>query len=137
MSGEIGNFLSILTAAIVYYLLGAFWYSPLLFGNAWMKLAGLSVEEITRERRVGKVYGGTLLLSFLMVFILSHFVELSRAHRFGSGALVGFWCWTGFFLALYIIQGLFQHESGKLLAINSGYNLIGLLLAGGILGAWH
>jgi len=137
MSADIGNFLSILTAAIVYYLLGAFWYSPLLFGRAWMKLTGLSVEKISGERKVRRVYGGTLLLSFLMAFILSHFVELSKAYQFGSGALVGLWCWLGFFLALYTTLGLFQHSNWKLLAINSGYNLVGLLLAGGILGVWH
>ncbi|NBC66602.1 MAG: DUF1761 family protein, partial [Bacteroidetes bacterium] len=32
------NWLSIIAATVVYFILGALWYSPVLFGNIWMKL---------------------------------------------------------------------------------------------------
>lgn len=40
------NMLGILLATLAGMLLGAIWYSPLLFGSAWMKCIGKSPETL-------------------------------------------------------------------------------------------
>ena len=44
--GEI-NYLAVLIATAVTMVLGFLWYSPVLFGNAWVKQIGLNKEEMS------------------------------------------------------------------------------------------
>jgi hypothetical protein len=40
------NWFAILAAVIIKQAIGAFWYSPALFGPSWCKLAGVSEAEM-------------------------------------------------------------------------------------------
>lgn len=40
------NYLAVLVAAISTFLIGGLWYSPLLFGKAWMNANGFSEAEL-------------------------------------------------------------------------------------------
>lgn len=40
------NYLAILVSALIWRLLGALWYSPALFGNAWMQITGMTSEML-------------------------------------------------------------------------------------------
>lgn len=40
------NWLAVIVAAVVYFILGALWYSPLLFAGPFLKYRGLSAEEL-------------------------------------------------------------------------------------------
>ena len=40
------NWLAVIVAAIAYFAIGALWYSPPVFGTAWMSAGGVSAEEI-------------------------------------------------------------------------------------------
>ena len=37
--------LSVLVAAAAVYILGALWYSPVLFGNKWITLMGIKIDK--------------------------------------------------------------------------------------------
>ena len=39
------NYWAVLVAAVAYMILGAIWYSPILFGSAWMRLIGKTKEQ--------------------------------------------------------------------------------------------
>jgi hypothetical protein len=43
----------------------------------------------------------------------------------------------GFFGAIGIPQSVFEGRPFKLFAINQGYNLLGLMLIGGVLSVWR
>ncbi|HQU56998.1 MAG TPA: DUF1761 domain-containing protein, partial [Chitinophagaceae bacterium] len=40
------NWLAVLVAGISSFVIGGIWYSPALFGNAWMKENNLSEEAV-------------------------------------------------------------------------------------------
>ena len=40
------NYLAVLVAAVVAFVMGGLWYSPLLFGKAWAKLRGIDSAEV-------------------------------------------------------------------------------------------
>jgi hypothetical protein len=42
------NWWAVLVAGISSFVLGGVWYSPALFGNAWMKDNNLTMEEIKK-----------------------------------------------------------------------------------------
>jgi len=72
------NFLILFAAAIVPTITGFIYYNPKVFGNAWMKAAGLTEEQL-KGTNMAVVFGVSLLLSFLLAFSLSPIV----IHQFG------------------------------------------------------
>ena len=67
------NYPAILVAALVSFVVGGAWYSPLLFAKAWMREAGLDDAALKRAR-LGKVFALAFLCSLVMAFNLSAFL---------------------------------------------------------------
>ena len=138
------NWLAVLVAGISAFVLGGVWYSPALFGNAWMKENSLTVELI-KKGNAAKKFGWSFILSLFMAANLAMFLADSPescpeecAQRtdvvWGSiaGFLAGIWPFCGI-----AIVGLFEHKSAKYIFINGGYLLAALTLMGAIIGVWR
>jgi membrane-associated HD superfamily phosphohydrolase len=125
---------AVIAAAVLSFVIGGLWYSPILFGKAWMREAGIS-EERARQAKVGLVFGVAALASLVMAFNLAAFIGPKASLQFGlfAGFATGFG-WVA--MALGVIY-LFEQRSLKLWIINSGYQIVALTLMGGLLGAWQ
>ena len=128
------NYLAVLVASISSFVIGFFWYSPFLFGNIWMKEAGLTKEKVSQNNMV-KVFGLTFILAFIICFNLAAFLGVDAGFVWGltAGALAG----IGWVAASIGILYLFESRSLKLFLINSGYFALTFIVAGGIIGAWQ
>lgn len=132
------NYLAVGAAALAALVIGALWYSPLLFGNLWQKAHGYSPEDLEALRgTLGRAYGVSLLCYLVMAGVLAVLVSYAGAATMPQGALLGFLVWIGFLATL----GLTAHMvSGKPLAaylIDTGYQLVYAVLMGVILAAWR
>ena len=77
------NFLAIIVAALMPMVIGFIWYHPKVFGNAWMRAAGLSEEQL-KGGNMPVIFG----LSFLMSLLLAVAINTIAYHdSFISGAL--------------------------------------------------
>ena len=130
------NLVAVLVAAAVTYILGGFWYSPLLFGKNWTAALGKSEEELKQVNKI-KAYLGTLVATLIMAYVMAHFVAYANATTILLGATTGFWAWLGFAATTGFINSLFQGKSMKLFVIDAGYFLVGMILMGAILAAWR
>ena len=65
----IPNMLIVALAALVPLVIGFLYYNPKVFGNAWMKAAGVSQEQIEKGNKA-VIFGSALVLSFLLSFFL-------------------------------------------------------------------
>jgi hypothetical protein len=45
------NFLAILVAAVAAFVLGALWYSPVLFAKQWMKAHGYTPDKLEAMKK--------------------------------------------------------------------------------------
>ena len=127
------NWLAVLVAGISAFVIGGVWYSPALFGKAWMSENNLTTEAVQKGNKA-KIFGWTLVLSLIMAANLAMFlntpdVDLSMGILYGF--LTGIWIFCGI-----AIVGLFELKSARYIFINGGYMLIALSLMGAILGAW-
>ena len=135
------NYLAVLTSAVVIFVLGGLWYSPILFARKWLSLMGKTEAEL-KEDCAGS---GPMPLMYLMAFIcglvtswvlaviMNHFLQLTPLR----GALVGALCWVGFAAPTSFATNLFSGKPKQLWLINSTYNLISFVLAGIILAVWR
>lgn len=139
------NWLAVLVAGISSFVVGGIWYSPGLFGKAWMKDNNFTEEKIKNGGNKGKIFGFTLVFSLLMTANLGMFLADGPADcpaacvqhvDVGFGAMAGFLAGVWTFCAI-AIHSLFELKPWRLILINGFYSLVSLTLMGSIIGAWR
>lgn len=158
------NFYAILVAAASTLVVGAAWYSPMLFANAWMKENGLTEEQLKKGNML-KIFGLTFIFSIMIAMIMltitihqygalgmiggPQFIEAAKPsyaafmadygaefRTFKHGALHGFMSGLFFALPVIAINGLFEHKSWKYIFIHAGYWIVSLTIMGAIVCGW-
>lgn len=129
------NYLAVFVAALSTFLIGGLWYSPILFGNAWMKANGFSEEE-AQNTNMAKVFGFSFLFSLLMAFNLAMFLA-EEGTTTTWGAMAGFLAGFGWVALGIGIIALFEKRSWTYILINGGYMTVAFTVMGLILGAWR
>jgi len=127
------NWLAVAVAGISAFVLGGVWYSPALFGKAWMKENNMSVEDVQKGNKA-KIFGWSFILSLLMAVNLAMFLndpKINLEMGIIYGLLTGVWIFCGI-----AIVALFEHKSARYIFVNGGYMLVALGLMGAIIGAW-
>lgn len=127
------NYLAVLVAALSTFLIGGLWYSPAVFGKAWMKENGFT-EEGMKNSNVMKIFGLAFLLAIISAINLAMF--LGPESDPAMGALWGFAAGFGWVATFVGTHYLFERKSFKLFLINAGYSVVALTVMGVILAAW-
>jgi polyferredoxin len=138
------NYLAVIVTAVVIFVLGGLWYSPVLFAKPWTRLMGKTEEEMKAYMASPKaksemplMYGmalvTALVTAWVMAIVVSHFGNPSALR----GAEVGALCWLGFAATTSFATALFSMQAKGLWLINSAYNLVSFVLAGIILAVWR
>jgi hypothetical protein len=131
------NYLAILACGIVFMVVGALWYSPLLFGKPWMKAMRKNQEELKEmQKGVWKSYIMNLIGALVMAFVLAHIIQYAQADTALKGAQTGLWMWIGFVITTSLGGVLFEERPKALYFIHNGYQLVSLVLMGVILAVW-
>lgn len=139
MDISILNFWAILVATLSTFVIGGLWYSPMLFGNAWMNAAGVSEQEIQQGNKA-KIFGLAFIFELIMAFNLAMFLtgspEAAEQMNAGAGAFYGFLTGFGWIFFAMAVNSLYEQRSWKYIFINGGYWTIAFTLMGLIIGAW-
>jgi hypothetical protein len=132
-------FTLIVLATIAQFILGAIWYSPLLFGKWWMQImevGHLSQDELKKmQKEMGPFYALQFLLTLFSTFSLARLIpyipEFSIYH-------IAFWIWIGFIAPVQISSVVWGNTKKKYwvrqLFVMLSMQLAGLMLASWILG---
>lgn len=132
------NYIAVLVAAVVIFILGWLWYSPLLFFKPWMRLRGMDPAAAMAG---AKMPGGKLLLEFARCLILSYAVARFSAAlgvHSGFGAVhFGLFLWIAFPVLLLAGSVMWENIPWKVAAIHAGDWLVKLLAVPLIVTAWH
>ncbi|CAN5909989.1 hypothetical protein BH11BAC7_BH11BAC7_00020 [soil metagenome] len=67
----------IAVAALIPLVLGFVWYNPMVFGKAWMKVAGTSETD----RPTGGKMAGIFLLTFVLGFFIAFMMQFLVIHQ--------------------------------------------------------
>jgi hypothetical protein len=124
---------AIVVAAFSGMALGALWYSPVLFGNAWLAELGTDKEGLSspQQAMIGSVV--SCLISAVCVAIV---IQAFGAVSVMGGIAVGALCGVGFVATAMLSDSLFSGWGWKLYFIQTGYRVVYLVLMGAIIGAW-
>jgi len=130
------NWWAIIVAAVAYMALGAVWYSPALFGKAWMKGIGKTREQITAGFSPLS-YVWALVLSFLAAYGIGRIYVWAQLMTVWDGIVVGLLAGICFVAATMGINDIFEQRPRQLSVINVLYHVVGFIVIGIIVGAWR
>jgi len=128
------NHIAVFLCAVMSLVIGAVWWSPLLFAKAWKKENGLTDEQIAKANPA-KTFGLTFVLAWIMSYNLAFFLGApGTTWQWGvmAGLLVAIWV-----VAMFIVIALFEQRSLKYILINCGYMVVYFAVIGFILGIWR
>jgi hypothetical protein len=127
------NYLAVLVAAVVYFFLGGVWYG-FFFHDAWAKWE-LPLAPSQNPPHIGLMYLCAFVMGLILCWALAWVCEWRGANAV-SGAGYGLLMWVGFVMTTSYTAMMFEGRPRHLFAINYGYCLVGMTLAGLIVGGW-
>jgi hypothetical protein len=132
------NYLAILVAAMVVFVLGWLWYSPLLFYKPWMRARGMdpAVAMAGAKMPAGKLVV-ELVRCILLAYIIARFVALLGVSNWMVAVHFGFFLWIGFPVILLTGSVLWENIPVKVAAIHAGDWLVKMLVIPIIVSVWQ
>ncbi len=136
------NYTLILLATVAQFILGAMWYSPLMFGKWWMEImesTHLSKEELQKiQKAMAPFYGLQFLLTVLSTFVLSlfiHYLQMANVGFYAYG--IAGWVWLGFIVPSQVAGVVWANTKQKYwvkqIFVMTSYSLVAMMIAAWIL----
>ncbi|MBD3258383.1 DUF1761 family protein [candidate division GN15 bacterium] len=130
------NYWAVLVSGVAFTILGALWYSPVLFGNAWMRNIGKTKEQLDQEFSVWKIIGA-LIGSLITAYGVARLMIWTGGATIGDAILLAILVGVSFMIAPFMVNDLMEGRPTSLTVINVLFNLVGFIIIGVIVGAWQ
>src|SRR6266849_9325759 len=123
------NYIAVLVAAIVVFVLGWLWYSPLLFYKPWMRARGMdpAVAMAGAKMPAGKLVI-ELVRCIVLAYVIARFVALLGISSWMGAVHFGGCLWIGFPVILLTGSVLWENIPWKVAAIHAGDWLVKMLV---------
>ncbi len=129
------NLWAVLAAMISSMVVGSIWYARKVFGNTWIKLAKVDMNQ---KRGMVAPLVTTAIVSLVTAYVLAHVAYLSNqyfGHSFLQDAVTtAFWLWLGFTAARFITHDAFEGRPIKLTVLNCAHEFVTLMIMGLVIG---
>ena len=126
------NWLAVLVAALAYFVLGAIWYSNMMFGKAYRAALGITEQ--------GTPSPSLLVINFVGWLITATALGLVGAAAGAStvldGIVLGFVAGVGFVVVHQVVAGVFDPGRRALMSVTVSYTVPGFVIMGVILAVW-
>lgn len=128
--------LAIIVATLCYFGLGAIWFT--MFRSAWLEGVGRTMEQIQASGVTPALaYIVALLLTLALALFLSWLIQVTGPATAARGIQVAIVLWFCVVFATWATEYAFEGRGVKILAVNTGYCLVGMILMGAVLGGWR
>lgn len=131
------NYLAVIVSAVIHFIIGGLWYG-LIFGHKFIELIAWTpaqLQQIQDQSHV-KDYLFAFLCSLVLVYVLAHFVQYTKANGVADGMRTAFLLWLGFVATTQLATVVFEQRKLGLYLLNVGYQLVAGLIVGAILASW-
>ena len=132
------NYLAVVVATVAAFALGGLWYSPLLFAKMWVAAHGYSEEQVkAMQKSAGKAYGVSLVCQWLIALAIAVLVGYLHLVNLSQGLKLSVLIWFGFAFPLGLMANMFTEKRITVFLIDTGYQLVYLLIMGAIITVWQ
>lgn len=129
------NHLAVFVCALMSLIIGALWWSPLLFAKSWQRENGLTDEQLAAVNPL-KNFGLAFILAYIISYNLAFFLG-APGTTWQWGIIAGLLAGVGWVTTMFLIIAIFEQRSLKYMLINCGYIIVYFAVIGFILGIWR
>lgn len=131
------NYLAVVVAAFVAFILGWLWYMP-LFGKAWRQARGITDQMVAEgQKDMGKTMVVIAISTIIMAWAVGELASYMHLGTWMHGVKLGVLCWLGFALTMGLIETMTSRRKMAGFYIDTGYWLVSLVVIGIIVSVWH
>jgi len=127
------NWLAAVAGAVLAFVVGSVWYSPVLFSKIWQREVKLTDADI-RAGNMALTFGSAFVLTLVGAIVLAGY--LGPEPELGDAILAGLVVSVGFICTAIGVIYLFERRSMTLFLINAGYQIVTYVMIGLVLGLW-
>lgn len=131
------NYIAVVLATLSSMVIGSIWYTPRVFGNYWMKKAGITPSGNAKDALRPILV--TVLVSFITSWVLAGAAYISYDFYGGSflvnSVVTGIVLWGGFTAARFITHDAFDGRPTGLTVLNVAHEFVTILVMALIIGA--
>jgi hypothetical protein len=129
------NIWAVVVAAVVYWLLGAAWFT--ILRAPWLASIGKTMDQLTREAvNPGVAYGFAFVCNLIIAYVIGWALIGTGEQTMVRGVVVGAVLWLGFVGTTIGTAFIFEGRSLEGFVLTAGYPLVGMLIMGAIVGGW-
>ena len=132
------NYIAILISAVVAFIIGALWYSPLLFGKVWAREHGYTDAQ---AKAMQASLPTAMIVSFITylitAYVLSQLFKQLPIPDLATALKTGFFIWLGFPAAIGLMNAMYARKSLTVYAIDVAYQLAYILATSAIVFWWR
>jgi hypothetical protein len=127
---------AVIAATVFSFLFSAGWFS--CFKEQWMIGIDRTMAFFAAAPKwmVPVQFATALLCSVIAAVVLSIAIQASGAQTVKRGIVCGAVLWLGFVATSWAQEYVFELRSMQIYAINTGFQLINMMVVGAIVGGW-
>ena len=132
------NWLAVIVGAVIYFALGALWYSPVLFARPWQRSIGSDPERTPAEMKP-MTYVVPFFAYLVMALAVGMIVAAVGSDSLADGIVLGLVLGVGLSLMHTLVDANFDPNKPQpwtWFAINGSYHALGLLIVSVIVSIW-
>jgi hypothetical protein len=133
------NWLAVIVGAVIYFALGALWYSPMLFARPWQRSIGWDPERTPPEMNP-MTYVVPFIAYLVMAVAVGMIAAAVGSETLADGIVLGLVLGIGLTLMHTLVDATFDPNKPQpwtWFAINGSYHALGLLIVAVIVSAWR
>ncbi len=133
------NWLAVIVGALIYFALGALWYTPGFLGRRWQRSIGWDPEQTPPEMKIA-TYAVPLVAYIVMAIAVGLVAAATGTDTLGEGIILGLVLGVGLSLMHTLVDATFdpnKPEPWTWFAINGTYHALGLLIVSVIVAVWR
>ncbi len=134
LSFDFQEVLGILFSILASIIIGAFWYSPLMFGPAWMRGVGLTEQKIqSMSTTPAQAIIIAIMLGALFALLMNILFTWIGVRTIAQGSVLAMLCCMTFYVAPALVHAVFEDSSKRVWLIYTSHELLLSLCIGAII----
>lgn len=126
----------LVVVAALYFVIGAFWYSPVGFGKMWMKSLNMTQEELGKDHNMRRALIVSYLVALFQVFVLAMVISHLKVQSVIYSMIIGALITTAFGFMSVVRSHQYVKRNMVQMAVDHGYDIAAGALCAGLITWW-
>jgi hypothetical protein len=133
------NLLAVILGAVIYFALGAVWFTPVLFGRQWQNAIGWAASQRPPEMKPS-AYALPAVAYVVMAIATGLLAAATGSDTLIEGIVLGVVVGVGYAVTLTAVEAVFDPNKPQpwtWFGISASYHFLGLLIVAVLVSVWR